>query len=55
MKARLKHKIIFSMMEKLRKNEPLTLSEKGMYDILWGKGERPEGFSLPKWMKKNAR
>lgn len=51
MENKLKREITQSLMRKLETKERLTLSEKGMADVLWGKGENPES-EYPRWMKK---
>jgi len=45
------------MTEKIKNNEKhkFTLTEKGMYDDLYGKGTKPTGFELPNWLKKKKK
>lgn len=46
-----------SLAKKLVKGERLTLSEKGLYDVIHGKGRMPnrKDYPLPNWMKKKNR
>lgn len=51
MDAKTRRNIIQGMQEKLRKNERLSLSEVGMYDVLYRKTGSKPTFPLPKWLQ----
>ena len=42
------------LFEKIEKGERLTLSERGQYEEIFGKGKKPK-VDLPNWMKKKKK